>query len=213
MCSVCHGAKGEGYKADEAPRLAQHALLAAVDDAYLKHAIENGRSGTTMSAWSKAHGGPLSGSDVDALLAYIHSWDDKPQMKLDERPVSGNVARGQQIFTKECVRCHGTQGTGGPKRAHRQRRFPKDASNGFLRLSIKDGRPGTKMPAFGKKLGDTGVEDVLALLGLSGRRGRRRRSGPPRIRPRSRSAPFRSTPRAPSRSASRSIPKPRPRPL
>jgi cytochrome c oxidase cbb3-type subunit 3/ubiquinol-cytochrome c reductase cytochrome c subunit len=39
-----------------------------------------------------------------------------------------------------------------------------NASDGFLRLAIKEGRPGTPMEAFGQKLGDQGVEDVLAVL-------------------------------------------------
>jgi len=164
MCSVCHGAHGEGYAADEAPRLAQHAFLGAVDDHYLHDAITNGRTGTTMSAWSKVHGGPLLGSDIDALIAYIRTWDDKPHLELDDRPVSGNVGHGQQIFTNECVSCHGQQGTGGPNVHVGNADLLEDASNGLLRLAITDGRPGTKMPAFGKKLGKQGVEDVLSLL-------------------------------------------------
>ncbi len=164
LCSVCHGANGEGYKADEAPRLAQHAFLGAVDDAYLIDAIANGRPGTTMSAWSTAHRGPLTGTDVDAVVAYIRTWDDKPAEKLDNTPVSGNVRNGQAIFNRECVRCHGAQGVGGPNVHIGSSALLKQAKNGFLRLAIEQGRPGTKMPAFGKKLGHRGVEDVLSLL-------------------------------------------------
>src|SRR5271167_1782374 len=59
MCSVCHGAAGEGYKADQATALAQGDFLASVTDAYLRNAISFGRSGTTMSAWSTTRSGPL----------------------------------------------------------------------------------------------------------------------------------------------------------
>src|SRR5664279_1149342 len=68
MCAVCHGANGEGYKADQAPRLAQPDFQASVTDEYLREAIKNGRMGTTMSAWSKSRGGPLSDQDVEELI-------------------------------------------------------------------------------------------------------------------------------------------------
>ena len=64
MCAVCHGEKGEGYKADQAPRLAQPDFLASASDEFLRAAIINGRSGTTMSAWGQSKGGPLTTSDV-----------------------------------------------------------------------------------------------------------------------------------------------------
>ena len=57
MCAVCHGEQGQGYKADQAPRLAGPEFQATVSDAALREAIKNGRMGTTMSAWSKERGG------------------------------------------------------------------------------------------------------------------------------------------------------------
>ena len=60
MCAVCHGASGEGYKADQAPALGQRDFLASVTDEFLRSAISNGRSGTTMSAWSRERGAPVS---------------------------------------------------------------------------------------------------------------------------------------------------------
>jgi cytochrome c oxidase cbb3-type subunit 3 len=52
MCAVCHGEKGEGYKADQAPRLAQPEFQASISDDQLREAIKNGRNATTMSAWA-----------------------------------------------------------------------------------------------------------------------------------------------------------------
>src|SRR4029077_3550085 len=51
MCAVCHGTKGEGYKADQAPAVGRSEYLATADDAFLRRAIDEGRAGTTMSAW------------------------------------------------------------------------------------------------------------------------------------------------------------------
>jgi mono/diheme cytochrome c family protein len=69
ICAVCHGAKGEGYKADRASALAHPEFLASTTDFFLRVAITRGRPGTVMSAWSSEHGGPLSASDVDAIIA------------------------------------------------------------------------------------------------------------------------------------------------
>src|SRR5256885_12422893 len=51
ICAVCHGANGEGYKADHAPALNQAQFLTTVSDAFLRQAILYGRKGST-SAWS-----------------------------------------------------------------------------------------------------------------------------------------------------------------
>src|SRR5262249_21505222 len=71
MCAVCHGPAGEGYRADQAPRIAHPDFLVAVNDDYLRRAITQGRPGTTMSAWGKERGGPLSPAEVDALVALM----------------------------------------------------------------------------------------------------------------------------------------------
>src|SRR5262249_12030025 len=65
MCAVCHGPAGEGYRADQAPRIAHPDFLSAVNDAYLRRAIAQGRPRTTMSAWAKERGRPLPSPDVD----------------------------------------------------------------------------------------------------------------------------------------------------
>jgi mono/diheme cytochrome c family protein/rhodanese-related sulfurtransferase len=164
MCAVCHGESGEGYKADQAPRLAQPDFLASVSDGFLKNAINNGRTGSTMSAWSKLHGGPLDPPDVEALVAFIRSWEQSARVLLDERPAAGVAARGQTAYEKECARCHGAKGTGGPNIQVGGRELLQSASVGYLRYAIRVGRPGTDMPAFADKLGDPAIDDVLSLL-------------------------------------------------
>ncbi len=164
MCAVCHGNAGQGYKADEAPRLAQPDFLATVTDDYLEAAIAHGRTGTTMSAWSRERGGPLNQADLGALIAFIRTWDKKPRVVLDERPPRGDFARGALTFLHECEKCHGARGAGGPNVHIGGQELLESASTGFLRHAIQMGRPGTIMPAFGDKLGESGVEDLLSLL-------------------------------------------------
>lgn len=171
MCSVCHGAQGQGYKADQAPRLAGAEFLASVTDDYLKKAIANGRSGTTMSPWSKARGGPLGAPEIDALVQFIRSWQHGPRARLDERPLTGDAQRGAAIFSQQCVRCHGEHGVGGPNVHIGNPQLLASATNGFLRAAVTKGRAGTAMPAFKDELGAAGIEDVLAAL-RSWQRGR-----------------------------------------
>lgn len=165
MCSVCHGPTGQGYAADQAPSLTHGDFLAAVEDAYLRVAILEGRGGTTMSAWSSFRSGPLSADDASAIVAYLRSYGERPPMKLDARPpVAGDAGRGAEVFTRECAVCHGAHGTEGPFVGIGGFDLLRAASDGFLRQAIRDGRPGTAMPSFARRLGDGDVDDVLALL-------------------------------------------------
>ena len=164
MCVVCHGAEGQGYAADEAPALSQPDFLASATDVYLRDAIANGRRGTTMSAWSAARSGPLSSPDIDAIIALLRSWQHGPPAVLDERAAAGDVSRGSEVFARECWRCHGTRGATGPEIHVGGPDLLGSATNGFLRLAVRRGRSGTAMPGFERKLGEAGVEDVIALL-------------------------------------------------
>ena len=165
MCSVCHGATGQGYAADQAPSLTHGDFLAAVEDGYLRVAILEGRGGTTMSAWSSYRSGPLSLDDASALVAYLRTWSDRPPMALDNRPpVDGDATRGADRFARECAACHGERGMEGTFVGIGSFDLLRAASDGFLRQAIRDGRPGTPMPSFASRLGDAGVDDVLAAL-------------------------------------------------
>lgn len=164
MCAVCHGANGQGYKADEAPAIAHAAFLSSVGDDYLRSAIAYGRAGTTMSAWSVERGGPLSRTDVDAVIAFLRTWQHEPRATLDERPLAGDPARGNALYVRECQKCHGVDGTGGPFVHVGNPQLLLGATNGQLRRAIEHGRVATRMPAFGDKLGRTGVDDVIAWL-------------------------------------------------
>jgi cytochrome c oxidase cbb3-type subunit 3/ubiquinol-cytochrome c reductase cytochrome c subunit len=164
MCAVCHGSVGEGYKADNATALSHPDFLASVSDDFLRKTILDGRSGTVMSAWGKDRGGPLQDSDVDAIIAYIRTWQTRPQATLDESPPSGDATRGAQIFAQQCERCHGKTGTQGPNVRIGNVDFLQSARNGFLRYAIRNGRLGTPMPSFELTLGPAGIEDVIALL-------------------------------------------------
>ncbi|MET0795504.1 MAG: c-type cytochrome [Polyangiaceae bacterium] len=164
MCAVCHGESGEGYKADQAPRLAQPDFQASVSDAYLKEAISNGRAGTTMSAWAKERGGPLTANDVNELIQFLRTWRKGPPVTLDEGPLIGAADKGEVVYARECARCHGVRGAGGPNLHIGNPQLLRSASDGYLRYAIKKGRSGTLMPSFEKTLAAGDIEDLTTLL-------------------------------------------------
>ena len=160
MCAVCHGAHGEGYRADAAPALSNPDFLASVNDEFLDFAIAIGRSRTPMSAWRNDQGGPLSGWDVRSLIAFIRSWP-APKVTLDERYVNGDVAHGKALFATHCATCHGPHGTA----VHiLNRQWLTQAKVPFIRYAITKGRAPTPMKGFADLLGDKGIEDVIAYL-------------------------------------------------
>ncbi len=164
MCAVCHGAAGEGYKADRAPMLANSDLLASASDYFLRLAVEEGRPGTTMSAWSGARRGPLTPGDVDALVNFIRGWQKSPPAQLDERPAAGSAKRGAKIFSARCLSCHGQNGVGGQNLQIGSAQFLLGAGDGFLRRVIGKGLEGTAMRGFEDSLGAKGIDDLLALM-------------------------------------------------
>ncbi|HEY1956868.1 MAG TPA: c-type cytochrome [Polyangiaceae bacterium] len=164
MCAVCHGLSGEGYRADQAPAIGHSDYLATASDIYLHHTIDDGRAGTTMSAWGLDHGGPLRTHDVDAVIAFLRTWQSEAPAALDERPAIGDPKKGLIVYTRECARCHGTRGTGGEYLAIGGAQLLENATNGFLRRAIQRGRHGTAMPAFEGTLDSGAIEDVVALL-------------------------------------------------
>ncbi|MGC4093896.1 MAG: c-type cytochrome [Polyangiaceae bacterium] len=164
MCAVCHGANGEGYKADEAPRLAQEGFLSTASDAFLRAVITNGRAGTTMSAWGKERSGPLSPEDVNALIRFLRTWQKGDPATLDEASLHGDEGMGEVLFARECVSCHSGRGTGGPAPRIGQADFLNTASNGFLRHAIRNGRPGTKMKPYAATLKGEEIDSLILLL-------------------------------------------------
>jgi cytochrome c oxidase cbb3-type subunit III len=164
LCGMCHGPSGGGYRADEATMLNNPVFLATATDSFLRRAISQGRQGTVMSAWHASHGGPLSYTDVTDLIAFMRTWQRVPSEVLDERPLKGVESRGQALYDEQCVQCHGARGVKGRYVNIGEAGLLGTASNGFLRLAIRHGRPGTAMPAFGEQLNDQEVDDLVALM-------------------------------------------------
>jgi cytochrome c oxidase subunit 2 len=109
-CQACHGAKGEGLKAMNAPSLVNQSPW------YLKRqllAFKEGRRGIhpkdvygqQMAAIATTIADEAA---VDALVAYIDSLPNR----APEATVEGNVKKGEDYYSMVCGSCHGPNAEG-----------------------------------------------------------------------------------------------------
>ena len=108
-CAACHGANGQNGPAID---LANPEYQALVDDATLRKWISSGMPGTEMPAFAQSAGGMLTDAQVNALIAGMRQAWSRPNAFAGATPlpyaqtVSGDTARGQQIYASRCAGCH-----------------------------------------------------------------------------------------------------------
>jgi mono/diheme cytochrome c family protein len=85
-----------------------------------------------------------------------------------EQLADERVHRGREIYTEQCVSCHGTQGEGGVGTALNNRTLLKNTLDEVFFSVVRSGVPSTQMPAwsvdFGGPLTDEDVKDVVAFI-------------------------------------------------
>jgi rhodanese-related sulfurtransferase/mono/diheme cytochrome c family protein len=115
-----------------------------------------------MAGYSKSIGGPLETGAIRSLVVWLRSHGSAakplPQVTL------GDSKRGQDVYTKNCQKCHGDQQTRGEAVHLANARFLEVASDAFIRYAIVNGRPGTPMEAWQAKLSAQDIDDVVAFV-------------------------------------------------
>ncbi len=175
-CAVCHGPNGEGRVgatlAKDWPSIRP--------DLRVKDTIVNGVSGSPMPAWSQQKGGPLTDEEIEALVAYILSWETggprvlPPAPTVTPRPpitpvpgIQGDPNRGAVVYDQNCAICHGPNGEGRVG-ATLAKAWPSIRPDLRVRETIENGVPGSPMPAWsqqkGGPLSDQDVNDVVAFI-------------------------------------------------
>ncbi len=69
-CSPCHGVQGQGV---DAPALRNSQYVQTKGDRAVFDTIANGRPGTAMPAWLQANGGSLIETQINNVVAYLHT--------------------------------------------------------------------------------------------------------------------------------------------
>jgi mono/diheme cytochrome c family protein len=175
-CLVCHGEQGQGRVgatlAKDWPSIRP--------DLTIKNVINIGVPGSAMPAWSQDKGGPLSESEIDALVAYILSWetgepfDYIPRATATFRPpitplaeMDGDPNRGAVLYDENCAVCHGPEGQGRVG-ATLAKDWPAIRPDISIRIVIANGIPGSAMPAWsqdkGGPMADQDIADMTAFI-------------------------------------------------
>lgn len=169
-CAVCHQADAIGI-AGFAPSLSNPEFLSVASDKFLLSTIRAGRPGTGMPPF--AHLGRDQGQ---AIVAYLRSFTHGPNRSaaVDAQPEAhGDPRLGQLWYDQICSTCHGPNGdgylAGGTGTAIGKAGTLTKVSDGFLRVTIKEGRSNTRMLGFSgpsamADLSDQEIDDVIVYL-------------------------------------------------
>lgn len=172
-CAVCHNDKGiggiglplTGEKIEHFPR------------SYLFKTIRIGREGRVMPAFET-----LSDAQVNAIVDHVLSWKKGAEAaEFSNKPVMGDPQQGKALYAQTCADCHGadgkSQGIGTGVTLSRERKFKvvppalnnagflASATDAWIKHTIVQGRPGTKMPSQQEmELSDTQVNHIVSYI-------------------------------------------------
>ncbi|MCO3874442.1 cytochrome-c oxidase, cbb3-type subunit III, partial [Pseudomonas aeruginosa] len=159
-CSICHGSDAKG--ALGFPNLADNEWRWGGDPQSIETTILGGRH-AIMAAW-----GDILGEDgVKNVAAYVRT--ELAGLKLPEG-TKADVEAGKQIFSVNCVACHGPEGKGtalvGAPNLTNPGAFIYGSSYAQLQQTIRHGRQG-QMPAQEPYLGKEKVHILAAYISVS----------------------------------------------
>ena len=168
-CTGCHGVDGRNGPARP---LNDPLYLAVIPKEVLQQTIENGRPGTSMPAWARSQGGPLTAKQITALVNGIEDNWAKPAIfhgvilpSYGGTGDPGDIKVGKKLFAMNCFMCHGQPAIGSVTNTA----FLQLVSDQLLRTAIIQGRPDLGMPDYrslnrGHALSDQEITDIVAYL-------------------------------------------------
>jgi cytochrome c oxidase cbb3-type subunit 3 len=169
-CKVCHQADAIG-KPGFAPSLTNKEFLSISSDEFLESTIRDGRVGTGMPPF-----GYLGQMKVQAIAAYLRSFAVLPDRSVEmdsQSDAHGDPRLGKQWFDYICSTCHGVKGdgyaAGGTGTAIGKPGFLGKVSDGYIRMTIKEGRSNTRMLGFQgpdglANLTNEEIDDIIVYL-------------------------------------------------
>ncbi len=175
-CVACHGIKGEGNPALNAP------AIAGQDVAYLERQLRNYRSGLRGTHKSDALGAQMRALAItlgeDAGVAKVATYVAGLQKTLVATPARGNLHNGKNLYNGNCGACHGGAAEGNPAlksprlagldTAYIKRQFAyfRDGVRGTNPQDV----PGRQMAMMAKTLPtERDLDDVIAFIQQQGR--------------------------------------------
>lgn len=169
-CSPCHGEFGEGGPNPTRPDdiiapISSAEYLRTRDNSTLKAIISQGQPNFGMSPFGTAYGGPLEDEEIDAIVAYIRSWEQNPPVENPpEITVSTSSLSGAEIYSDVCAQCHGPDGGGGVGPSLRNPEFQEKFTDQELFDTINIGHEATAMIGWGEILTQEQIQELVKFI-------------------------------------------------
>ena len=169
-CAPCHGEFGEGgvnpaQPGDIIAPISTGEYLRTRDDFTLQAIISEGQPNLGMSPFGTTFGGPLSDEEIDAIVAFLRSWEENPPVEVPPEVESGQAALDAEvIFTDLCSQCHGSQGEGGIGPSLRSSEFQDKYTDEEIFDTINLGHEATAMIGWGDILSAEQIQQLVAFI-------------------------------------------------
>jgi mono/diheme cytochrome c family protein len=153
FCASCHGPEGQGMRfagMTAFPAVSSYGFLSLASDRFIAETIRQGRPGRRMAAWGNANG--MTVEEIGKVVAHIRAiGGGVTPVEPDDLTlrIAGDRAKGAALYSQQCAVCHGKAGEGGEGTALHNRVLLATATDKYMAETIRLGRPGTAMPAFG----------------------------------------------------------------
>lgn len=169
-CSSCHGDFGEGgpnpaRQGDIIAPISTSEFLTTRDDFTLRAIISQGQPNFGMAPFGSTSGGPLDEEQIDAIVAYMRSWEENPPVELPPQIILEQVTlSGSDIYTNLCAQCHGVNGEGGLGPSLRASEFQQNNSDEEIFDTINIGHAATSMIAWGEILTANQIQQLVEFI-------------------------------------------------
>jgi len=171
-CASCHGEFGEGgpnpsRAGDIIFPISTAEYLKTRDDFTIRAIIAQGQPNYGMSPFGSSFGGPLEDEDVDAVVAFIRSWEADPPVELPPEIVidvgETVLLDTKQIYDQLCSQCHGLNGEGGIGLAFDDPQFHDTRTDSQLNSAINVGHDATSMIGWGDVFSADQIQKMVLL--------------------------------------------------
>ncbi len=169
-CVGCHGASGEGgpnpaRPGQVIPPISTAEFLKIRDDFSLKAIISQGQPNSGMSPFGASFGGSLDDDQIDAIVAFLRSWESNPPVELP--PEVANVqlsVTAPEIYKNICSKCHGKDGEGGIGPSLADPQFHSNKTDQAIFDAIKLGHPNSSMIGWSDLLSEQQIQELVTYI-------------------------------------------------
>jgi mono/diheme cytochrome c family protein len=162
-CSVCHGDRGDGRSRargslNPPPTDFTSAQPDVLSRARMILALQHGRPGTAMTAWTTQ----LSQKEIEAVVDYVRATMMPPEPGTP-------LAKGRALYLQNCAGCHGDRGQGvASSPAHpAPRPFQGTTARGAMIAAVKEGQFGRLSHGFAGRLKADEIENTIDYVRTS----------------------------------------------